>query len=135
MGPPGAPLRTKWKFYIRGVGYQNRIKRVCGVHLWRNFWKIFKDEDFGLKIWDTQYKIVFFALIKTRTNCPYASTFLDIYIPLARLYIYIYLYKYIYTHIQIYIHIYLHVLLFNFLTTFSFRMLCLKKPYNMDFLK
>ena len=55
----------------------------------------------------------FFALIKTRTNCPYASTFLDIYIPLARLYIYIYLYKYIYTHIQIYIHIYLHFLLLN----------------------
>ena len=58
-----------------------------------------------------------------------------IYIPLARLYIYIYWYKYIYTYIQIYIHIYLHVLLFNILTTFSFRMLCLKKPFNMDFLK
>ena len=41
------------------IGYQNRVKRVCGVHLWRNFWKIFKNEDFGLKIWDTQYKIIF----------------------------------------------------------------------------
>ena len=49
-----------------------------------------------------------------------------IYIPLAR-YIYKHIYKYIY------IHIYLHVLRLNFLTTFSFRMLCLKKPYNMNF--
>ena len=56
-------------------------------------------------------------------------------IPLARLYIYVYIFKYIYTHIQIYIHIYLHVLLLNFLTPFSLRMLCLKKPYNMDFFK
>ena len=72
--------------------------------------------------------------IWTRTNCPYAATFFG-YIFHWTAYIYIYLYKYIYTHIQIYIHIYLHVLLFNFITTFSFRMLCLKKPYNMDFLK
>ena len=31
---------------------------------------------------------------KTGTNCPYAATILDIYIPLARLYIYIYIYIY-----------------------------------------
>ena len=66
-------------------------------------------------------------ILKTRTICPYAATFLDIYPISPPIYIYIY--------INTYIHIYLHVLLFNFLTTFSFRMLCLKKPYNMDFLK
>ena len=38
-----------------------------------------------------------------------------IYIPLARLYIYVYIFKYIYTQIQIYIHIYFHVLLLNFM--------------------
>ena len=41
----------------------------------------------------------------------------------------------IYTDVQIYTDIYLHDLLLNFLTTFSLRMLCLKKPYNMPFLK
>ena len=30
-------------FYIWGVGYQNRVKRVCGVHFWRNILKIFKN--------------------------------------------------------------------------------------------
>ena len=59
--------------------------------------------------------------------------FLDIYSISPPIYIYIY--KYIYTHIQIYIHIYLHGLLLNFMATFSLRMLCLKKPYNMEFLK
>ena len=39
----------KWKFYIWSVGYQNRVKRMRGVHFWRNFWKIFKNEEFGLK--------------------------------------------------------------------------------------
>ena len=40
--------------------------------MWRNFWKIFKKEGFGLKCWDTQYKNFFcfnqknlFTLIET----------------------------------------------------------------------
>ena len=32
------------------VGYQNRVKKVIGVHFWRNFWKIIKNEDFGFDI-------------------------------------------------------------------------------------
>ena len=44
---------------------------------------------------------------ETRTNCPYAATFW-VYIPLARLYIYVYIFKYIYTHIQIYIYTYIY---------------------------
>ena len=39
---------------------------------------------------------------------------------------------YIYIYINTYIHIYKYIYIFM---TFSFRMLCLKKPYNMDFLK
>ena len=61
---PGAPLHTKWNFCIWGHGYQNSVKRVCWVYFWRNFWKIFKNEGFGPKFWDTQYKNFFFALIK-----------------------------------------------------------------------
>ena len=45
------------------VGYQNRVKRVCGVHFLRNFWKILKDEDFGLKFGTPSTKFCF-ALIK-----------------------------------------------------------------------
>ena len=46
-------------------------------------------------------------------------------------------YSYVKHHkdIKNYSDIYLHVLLFNFMTTFSFRMLCLKNSYNMDFKK
>ena len=75
------------------------------------------------------------SVLKQGQTVHMLQLFLDIYFFSPLIYIYIYLYKYIYAHLQIYILIYLHVLLFNFLKTFSFRMLCLKKPYNMDFLK
>ena len=80
-------------------------------------------------------KIMYFysKLLHKQGQTVHMLQFFGIYIPLARLYIYVYIFNYIYTHIQIYIHIYLHVLLLNFMTTFSLRMLCLKKPYNMDF--
>ena len=39
----GTTLQTKWKFHIWGVGYQNRVKRVCGVYFWKySRMKIFK---------------------------------------------------------------------------------------------
>ena len=62
-----------------------------------------------------KYDIVQFlrSLAITRTNC-HAATF---------------------WHIYSISHIYSHFPLLNFLTTFSLRMLCLKKPYNMDFFK
>ena len=44
--------RARWKFHIWSVGYQNRVKRVIGVHFWKNFWKIFKNEDFGFDIFE-----------------------------------------------------------------------------------
>ena len=34
-------------------GYENRIKRVRRVYFWRNFLKIFKNEDFGFETFDT----------------------------------------------------------------------------------
>ena len=85
------------------------------------------------QIWWAAWFLNVIEVRKQGQTVPYAATFLDIYSISPP--IYTYLYKYIYTHIQIYIHIYLHVLLFNFMTTFSLRMLCLKKPYNMDFFK
>ena len=51
------------------VGYQNRVKRVRGVHFLRNFWKILKDEDFGLKFGTPSTKY-FFALIKKSIYTP-----------------------------------------------------------------
>ena len=45
LGPPGTPYEQNEHFYIWGVGYQNRVKRVGGVHFWRNAWKIFKNKD------------------------------------------------------------------------------------------
>ena len=42
----GTPYEQNENFYIQGVGYQNRVKRVCGVNFWRNFWEILKNEDF-----------------------------------------------------------------------------------------
>ena len=50
LGPP--TTKKKWKFHIWSVGYQSRVKRVIGVHFWRNFWKIFKNEDFGNDIFE-----------------------------------------------------------------------------------
>ena len=46
--PLGPPYGQNENFYIWGDGYQNRVKRVRWVHFWRNFWKIFKNEGFGL---------------------------------------------------------------------------------------
>ena len=42
LGPPYKQNEEKLKFHIWSVGYQNRVKRVCGVHFWRNFRKIIK---------------------------------------------------------------------------------------------
>ena len=53
-----------------GHGYQNSVKRVLWVHFWRNFWKIFKNEGFGPKFWDTQYKIFFFFYQKNLFTTP-----------------------------------------------------------------
>ena len=61
--PLGPPMYKIKNFCMCGHGYQNGVKRVRWVHFWRNFWKIFKNEGFGPKFWDTQYKF-FFALIK-----------------------------------------------------------------------
>ena len=38
----------KYKFHIWSVWYRNSVKRVCGVHFCRHFWKIFKNKDFCL---------------------------------------------------------------------------------------
>ena len=61
--PLGPPMNKIKNFCMWGHGYQNGVKRVRWVHFWSNFWKIFKNEGFGPKFWDTQYKF-FFALIK-----------------------------------------------------------------------
>ena len=61
--PLGPPYEQNENFCMWGHGYQNSVKRVRWVHFWRNFEKIFKNEGFGPKFWDTQYKF-FFALIK-----------------------------------------------------------------------
>ena len=61
--PLGPPYEQNENFCMWGHGYQNSVKRVRWVHFWRNFGKIFKNEGFGPKFWDTQYKF-FFALIK-----------------------------------------------------------------------
>ena len=58
LGPPYK--QKEEKFHIWSVGYQNRIKRVRGVHFWRNFWKILKNEDFGLKFLKRAYLKSFF---------------------------------------------------------------------------
>ena len=63
LDPLGPTYEQNEKFYMWGHGYQNSVKRERWVIFWRNFWKIFKNEGFGPKFWDTQYKI-FFALIK-----------------------------------------------------------------------
>ena len=42
LGPPYKQQNEeKQNFQIWSVGYQNSIKRVCGVHFRRNLWKIF----------------------------------------------------------------------------------------------
>ena len=41
-------------FRFLGVGYQNKVKRVRGVHIRRNFWYIFKNEDSGFDIIKSQ---------------------------------------------------------------------------------
>ena len=61
--PLGLPYDQNENFCLWGHGYQNSVIRVRWVHFWRNFWKIFKNEGFGPKFWDTQYKF-FFAPIK-----------------------------------------------------------------------
>ena len=58
----GPPLRKKINFYIWGVGYKNRVKRGYGVHFRRNFWKIFKNENFVLKFGTPSTKY-FFCLL------------------------------------------------------------------------
>ena len=57
--PLGPPYDQNENFCMWGHGYQNWVKRVLWVHFWRNSWKIFKNEGFGHKFWDTQYKIYF----------------------------------------------------------------------------
>ena len=37
----GPPYEQKENFYIWGVGYKNRVKRVCGVHFWKKVQHIF----------------------------------------------------------------------------------------------
>ena len=49
MGPPYKQNEEKSKFYIWSVWYQKKVKRVRGVNFCRNFYKIFKNEDFGFK--------------------------------------------------------------------------------------
>ena len=45
--------RRKGKFHIWSVGYQNMVKRARGVHFWRSFLKIFKnEEEFGFDIFE-----------------------------------------------------------------------------------
>ena len=58
----GPPYEQKENFYIWGVGHQNRVKRVGGVHFLRNFFENTQNEDFCFKIWNTQYKIIFLLL-------------------------------------------------------------------------
>ena len=45
--------------------------------------------------------------VETRTNCPYAATFLDIYSISPAMYIYIYINTYIHIYKYIYIYIYM----------------------------
>ena len=47
LGPPYNKKEEKWEFHIWSVGYKKKKKRAIGVNFWRNFWKIFKNEDFG----------------------------------------------------------------------------------------
>ena len=111
------------------VNSMSNLPRAGSIYFQDTFFQFFIDTVVSQTWQETFLEVssVYRITTLTRTNCPYAATFLDIYPISPPIYIYIY--------INTYIHIYLHVLLFNFLTTFSFRMLCLKKPYNMDFLK
>ena len=34
------------------------VKKVCGIHLCRNFWKIFRNEDFGVEIFLKKGQII-----------------------------------------------------------------------------
>ena len=43
-----------YQLLVADVGYQSRVKRVCGVHFLRKSWKIFKNEDFGFEIFKGQ---------------------------------------------------------------------------------
>ena len=43
------------------VAYQNMVNRVCGVHFWRNFWKIFKNEDFGFNFFEKGHILMLFS--------------------------------------------------------------------------
>ena len=61
--PLGPPYEQNENFCMWGHGYQNWVKSEIWVHFWKNFWKICKNEGFGHKFLDTQYKIIF-ALIK-----------------------------------------------------------------------
>ena len=64
--PLGPPYEQNENFYIQGVGYQNRVKRVRGVNFWRNFWEIFNDEDFGAEMFDRIIKFYIRILISSR---------------------------------------------------------------------
>ena len=67
--PPYNQKEEKWKFHIWSVWYQNRVKRVIGVYFWRNFWKIFKSEDFGFEFLEKcQILVPFSGLAPSKLN-------------------------------------------------------------------
>ena len=69
--PLGPPYEQNENFCMWDHGYQNSVKRVRWVHFWRNFEKKKKkNEGFGPKFWDTQYK--FFLLW---SKSPYYKAF------------------------------------------------------------
>ena len=73
--PLGPPYEQNENFCMWDHGYQNSVKRVRWVHFWRNFEKIFKNEGFGPKFWDTQYKISFALIKKIFLQTPIEITF------------------------------------------------------------
>ena len=60
---PGTPLQTKWKIKISHMESKNRIKRMCGVHFRRNFWKIFKNKDFVFKFFEKGQILMSFSCL------------------------------------------------------------------------
>ena len=85
--PNGTPCNQneeKRKFHIWSVGYQNRVKRLIGVHFWRNIWEILKNEDFGFwHFWKrSNFEAFFrFSTLKTKLFSKSFNGSIYVYIP------------------------------------------------------
>ena len=80
---------------------------VCPCYIWFAPYRADVLEYFVSLFSKSKENIVIIIAIKTRTNCPYAATFLDICSISPPMYIYIYINAYIHIYKYIYIYIYM----------------------------